>query len=178
LNNITNDNVIWFLVEMVDSMPENSAYDTGTNRRSVVKGFGIGVLTPAVLSGVGESKQSFGSLDVQVEPWDEDEGRAISSIDTDDDFEAKIDVSGLSSPTSVAYMVASLDPNGSFGDNERVHAQNREVTSNSTSIIHSSFNPSGFLHEWDEGNYRLFATVVDGPDRAFGVAVSNTFEIS
>jgi len=161
-------------------MAEQRTTDFASRRRPILKGIGAGAVMPLLGSGVGVAKQrdeQSQNIDVAVAPWDEGEDRAIQDIDTDDTFSARINISGIEPPKQIAYMVAPFNSEDQFGGQERVHAQSHEITSNPEVIVHSSFNPGGFLHEWAEGDYRLITTVVDGSLELVGTAASDTFRI-
>lgn len=164
-------------------MTESHTSTSESKRRPIIKGVGIGAVMPLLSSGVGMAQQSSEDSEssetpsVEVVPWDKENSREFDDIDTDDTFSARIEVSGLEPPTHIAYMVAPFNSVDKFGGKERVHAQDHEITSDPDPIVHSNWNPSGFLHEWTEGDYRLVATVVDENLELVGRAVSDTFRI-
>lgn len=154
---------------------------TVANRRRLIKGLGTGALGLSLLSGTTTAEQASCDLGVSVEAGEGDTDNWVQREYITDDFRGKIDVSGVNSGTELAYMMIPTNPEGGFVGETNIRSDVVEITASSESIVHSgAWNPGGVagtFGTWPTGTYNLYATVADREQEAFGVAVSEPFEI-
>lgn len=148
-----------------------------TNRRNVLKGLGMGALALPILSETTAAEQASRSLSVSVEAGEGGVDNWTRRDRITDDFKGRVDVSGLSSGDST--IVVTMFPVG--GSNNVSNSQVRTGVhtvdwSNGYVVQSSTWNPSG-LFKWQSGTYYLYAVVAEDRQEAFGVAVSDPFEI-
>lgn len=141
------------------------------NRRNMLKGIGIGALGVPLAMNPATAQPERYSLSVDIEaPRDRITG----------EFRGRLSVSGLQPGSNVVYMIVPRRSDGEFIDEIRSDV----VEANSSSESYYSdptWDPSDVtlgIGEWPSGTYTLYATVADGVQEAFGVAISDSFEVS
>lgn len=95
-------------------------------------------------------------------------------------FDVRVDVSGLSPPTSIVYVVSPVRRN----DMQVMGTQStkREVSRSSLSILHGDPIKHAFRTglpggEWADGAYAIDAAVLDVEQPAFDVRRSDVFRV-
>jgi hypothetical protein len=157
------------------------------DRRGILKGMGALALPSMTDDSAATGTQS--GLDVvHVEPgWTQFGGgweSADGHVDTKSAFDVRIDVSGTSQDSVLAYFVGLAGPNGGFVAVQGSHVE--DTYDGSTSIHHGNpatraFRPDLIISTVPEGRYWLYAAVTDrskAPVNAFAGGISDAFEIS
>lgn len=150
------------------------------DRRTALKGIGVGVAGFPLL-GEGDTSRETG-LSVSVEAGEGDMDDWVPRSKLTDSFKAKIDVSGIEPgvETPLAYMVAPAGPEDGFVSSEEIHANylQKKWSSDTASFVHESWNPDKLITTWPSGTYHLYATVADRNQDRFGSGISGPFEIT
>lgn len=156
--------------------------ENNTNRRRVLKGVGIGALGLPLVTNTAAAQQASCSLTVSVEAGEGDEENWTPRDQITDNFRGKISVSGVQSGSEIAYMIVPTNPEeGGFLDNVIRSGVVEAKSSNESYYTDELWYPSDLafgIGEWPSGSYNLYATVADKDQRAFGVAISDSFNVT
>lgn len=153
--------------------------ESDSNRRDVLKGLGMGAIGIPMMTGTtaaeqGGPCQSNCGLRVRVEAGEGNPDTWVRRTRLTDEFRGRVEISGLSSGTSqvsTAIVPVGPLPNGEF---KAMQTNQAEVNWSRGSLIDMDvFSIGG----WQNGEYYLFAAVVEMGREAFGVAVSEPIEI-
>lgn len=152
----------------------------GANRRTLLKGLGLGAVGLPLATGTGAAGQD--SLQVYVEPGEGDIDAWVSRAqDTiaDDDFQARLEITGIQGD-EIAYMIVPTNPAGGFIDEIKTGI-NTTDGKNEGALVHDDpwypENSIPFVSDWEAGTYYLYAAVADSERETFAAAISEPFEI-
>lgn len=168
-------------------MTENRMED----RRTVLKHLGVGGMALSAMVGGASATAKpnrIGTLSIDnVEiGWVDLAGNwesAGGSIDSDDSFDVRVDISGLRGDSYFVSMAVPGGPNGELARPNINHDSNLSAEG-SYSYTHGggvwdAFLPDDPFGSWPEGTWRIYVSVFenDGSRNAHGVGTSGDIEI-